>query len=285
MKQLIVNADDLGLSPGVNRGIFEAHRRGIVTSTTVMVNQPAAPAGIERALADAPDLGLGLHLTLTQGRPELPPDEVPSLVDSDGCFYPIREWADRLFSFDPDDVRREIVAQVDRFISLAGRPPDHLDAHHHASYLHPAGLETMLAVATRYNIPMRCGGSHGSFEEALHTVRGWMPTLADSAARQLDEALAGALAESPAPFWPARLEMGFHGERATLGDLLVILTTLPDGITEIVCHPGYVDDQLADSGYREPRETELACLTHAATLECVKAEGIQLITFGDVPPI
>jgi len=52
-----------------------------------------------------------------------------------------------------------------------------------------------------------------------------------------------------------------------------------------VCHPGYVDDQLADSGYREPRETELACLTHAATLECVKAEGIQLITFGDVPPI
>jgi predicted glycoside hydrolase/deacetylase ChbG (UPF0249 family) len=285
MKQLIVNADDLGLSPGVNRGILEAHRRGIITSTTVMVNQRAAPSGVDQALDDAPDLGLGLHLTLTEGRPVSPPDRVPSLVDGDGCFYSIREWADRLFSFRPDDIRREIEAQVDRFVGLAGRPPDHLDAHHHASYLHPAGLETMLTVARRYNIPMRSGGTHGPFEEALDTLKGWMPTLADSAARQVAEELAAVLAEKPAPFWPTRLEMGFHGERATLGDLLVFLTTLPDGITEIVCHPGYVDDQLAGSRYREPRESELACLTNTATLECVKAEGIQLIAFGDVPRV
>lgn len=285
MKQLIVNADDLGRSPGVNRGIVEAHRRGIVTSTSVMVNQPAAPAGIDQVLADTPDLGLGLHLTLTQGHPVLPPDRVPSLVDGNGCFYPIGEWADRLLLFDPDDVRREIEAQVERFVNLAGRPPDHLDAHHHAGYLHPAGLETMLAVARRYNIPMRSGGTHGPYDDPLHTLRGWIPTLADSAARQVAEELAAVLVESPAPFWPARLEMGFYGERATLGDLLVILTTLPDGITEIVCHPGYADDLLAGSAYREPRETDLACLTHAATLECVKAEGIQLIAFGDVPRV
>jgi predicted glycoside hydrolase/deacetylase ChbG (UPF0249 family) len=283
MRQLIVNADDFGYSSGVNRGIFEAHRRGLVTSTSTMVNQRAAPAGIGQALADAPDLGLGLHLTLTQGRPVLPPGQVLSLVDGDGRFFHIDEWADHVLSFDPDQIRREIEAQLDRFVSLAGKPPDHLDAHHHASYLHPTALETMLAAARRYNIPMRSSSVRLPFEEALRALRGWMPTLPEPAARQLQEELSAVLAEDPAPFWPARLERGFYGEHATLGDLLVILTTLPDGVTEIMCHPGYVDDELPDSGYREPRESELACLTHTATLECVKAEYIQLIAFGDVP--
>ena len=282
MKQLIVNADDFGYSPGINRGILDSHHRGIVTSTTVMVNQPAAPAGIEQALADAPDLGLGLHVTLTKGRPVLPPDQVPSLVDGEGYFFHIRDWSDRLFSFDPDHIRREIEAQVSRFISLAGKPPDHLDSHHHASYLHPAGLETMLEVSRRYNIPMRDGYLHLPFEKALDALSALAITLTEPAARRLAEELPAVLAGS-VPFWPARLETGFYGKRAILGDLLVILTTLPDGITEIMCHPGYVDDALASSSYQESRESEIACLTHAATLECVKAENIQLITFGDVP--
>jgi predicted glycoside hydrolase/deacetylase ChbG (UPF0249 family) len=283
MRQLIVNADDFGYSPGVNRGIFEAHHRGIVTSTTVMVNQAAAPDGIDQALADAPDLGLGLHVTLTKGRPVLPPDQVPSLVDGNGCFFHIRDWADHLFSFDPDQVRREIEAQADRFASLAGKPPDHLDAHHHAGYLHPAGLVAMLDVARRYNIPMRSFDLHLPLDKALKVVSELMPGLAESTFRRLNDALSVALPEDPAPFWPARLEMGFYGEHVTLGDLLVILTTLPDGVTEIMCHPGYVDDRLADSSYREPRESEVVCLTHAATLECIKAENIQLVAFGDVP--
>jgi hypothetical protein len=96
MRQLIVNADDFGYSSGVNRGILEAHRQGIVTSTSVMVNQRAAPAGTKQALTDAPDLGLGLHLILTQGRPVLPPGQVPSLVGGDGRFFHIGEWADHV---------------------------------------------------------------------------------------------------------------------------------------------------------------------------------------------
>ena len=91
MKRLIVNADDFGRSPGINRGILEAHLRGIVTSTTVMVNCPAAALGLERALAEAPDLGIGLHITLTAGRPLSPPPaggpervQAARLEESDG---------------------------------------------------------------------------------------------------------------------------------------------------------------------------------------------------------
>jgi predicted glycoside hydrolase/deacetylase ChbG (UPF0249 family) len=247
-----------------------------------MVNQAAAPAGVEQALADAPDLGLGLHVTLTKGRPVLPPDQVPSLVDADGCFFHIRDWPDHLFSFDPDQVQREIEAQMQRFVSLTGRLPDHLDAHHHSGYLSPAGLVAMLAVAGHYNLPMRGFTLHLPFDEALEVVRELMPGLAESTFRQLNEALTAALSDAPVPFWPARLDTGFYGEHATLGDLLVILTTLPDGITEIMCHPGYLDDQWAESSYQEPREAEVICLTHTATLECVEAENIQLIAFGDV---
>jgi len=69
MKKLIVNADDFGRSPGINRGILDAHLNGIVTSTTVMINYPDAAPGLEQALLKAPDLGIGLHLNLTSGRP------------------------------------------------------------------------------------------------------------------------------------------------------------------------------------------------------------------------
>ena len=78
MKRLIVNADDFGRAPGVNQGILDAHTHGIVTSTTVMINYPDAPAGIERAQADAPDLGLGLHLNLTSGPPISAPEDIAS---------------------------------------------------------------------------------------------------------------------------------------------------------------------------------------------------------------
>ena len=91
-----------------------------------------------------------------------------------------------------------------------------------------------------------------------------------------------AVVQSPAPHMPARLELGFFGERATLGDLLVILTTLPDeGATELMCHPGYLDAAQPVTGYTR-REEELAHLTSRATRELVQAEGIQLVTFADL---
>ena len=284
MKLLIVNADDFGRSPGVNQGILDAHTQGIVTSTTVMINLPDAAPGLDLLQQHAPDLGTGLHLNLTSGRPVSGPDRVRSLVNDSGAFYTIGEWAAQIETFDPDHVQREITAQIERFISLTGQPPDHLDAHHHASYLHPAGLETMLAAATSHAIPMRNAGLDLPPETVMETLTAMMPDLPRPFALALIEDLKVTLVDNTPPFWPARFEMGFFGEHATLGDLLVILTTLPDdSITEIMCHPGYPDDALSTSGYRDERATEVDHLTHAATLECVRAEGIQLITFGDLP--
>src|SRR5918999_6510924 len=94
-RQLVVNADDFGISRGVNRGIVEAHRSGLVTSASLMANLPSAEDALTRA-AICPDLGLGLHLTLTAGRPLLPPAAVPTLVDPDGQFYVLGSLLARL---------------------------------------------------------------------------------------------------------------------------------------------------------------------------------------------
>ena len=157
-RYLIVNADDLGLSPGVNRGILEAHQRGILTSTTAMVNMPAVEAGICLLQQDAPQVGIGLHFNLTTGQPVLPPEQVASLVGADGDF-PYYE-PDPLRHFDhlnPEEITAEIHAQFERFVQLAGRKPDHLDSHHHAVYHHPVAFQTVLDLAEAHHLPIRNG--------------------------------------------------------------------------------------------------------------------------------
>lgn len=281
MKQLIVNADDFGRSPGVNRGILEAHRDGIVTSTTVMINYPDAAPGLEQAQRDAPRLGIGLHLNLTAGTPVSRPEHIPSLVDADGYFYHISRWRDRFATFAAEDIQREIAAQVDRFVALTGHPPDHLDSHHHATYLHPVALRAMLEIAAGYRIPLRKGMPDISPEQAPAQLSRIVPGFDESFARRLLEQIETVLKDGPAPCWPEYFEMGFYDRTATLADLLILLTNLPDeGVTEIMCHPGYVDAALGTSGYRNPREREIIYLTHPATRECVLAEGIQLIPFS-----
>ena len=128
-KRLIVNADDLGLSPGVNRGILEAHLRGVVSSSTLMVNMPSALSGAALVRAEAPRLGLGLHLNLSHGRPLLPPEEVPSLVRADGRFVSVSRGLASARCWHPKEVRAELEAQLARFGELTGGLPDHLDSH------------------------------------------------------------------------------------------------------------------------------------------------------------
>lgn len=284
MKRLIVNADDLGRSPGVNQGILDAHRKGIVTSSTLMINLPDAPAALDLMAAQAPHLGIGLHFNLTFGPPVAPPESVASLLGDNGQFRHISQWPAHYDSMDPDQMRREVRAQFERFQQVAGQPPDHLDAHHHATYLHPAALETMLALAAEHDLPLRESGlDPAALDETIRRLHALLPSLPDDFTRSLLDRLHAVIAASAAPRWPARFVDTFYDSKATLGHLLVILTTLPDdSTTEIMCHPGYVDDVLAGSGYVERREEEVEHLTNAATRECVQAEGIRLITFGDV---
>jgi hypothetical protein len=278
-KRLIFNADDYGLTAGVSQGILDAHLQGVVSSTTVMVGSPNVADSIRLALQTAPRLGMGLHLTLSgTGRPVLPPSEIPSLVREDGKFYPLQDWMAHYGQFDGADIVRELNAQVERFIQIAGRPPDHLDCHHHAVYRHAAGLRTLFDLAARYAIPIRRVWSDRGQQDSVADLLNGVPDLARKRAVTDITAILNGV---PLPMMPDRFDDGFYDATATLGDLLLILTNLPEGVTEIMCHPGYADAAL-DSDYTAKREDEVKTLIHVSVREVIRAEGIDLITFGDL---
>ncbi len=278
---LIVNADDFGYTMGVTRGIVHAHRHGIVTSTSLMVNMPAAAEAVELARSEAPTLGLGLHLNLTAGRPVTPPEQVPALVRSDGTFRSSADLIAALPSLDVAQVEQELRAQVARFSTLVGHPPDHLDSHHHITYLSPPILALMLRMASELDVPIRfpLPGDPATAGDSLAKI-------GLSSAKAFVEEMADvliALVRSSGVRHPNRFFADFYGDQATLGDLLNLLVALPEGTSEIMCHPAEVDDELrAKSSYVTPRLSELSALTHPSTRELIFAEGIQLICFRDL---
>lgn len=148
MKRLIVNADDFGLCEGANLGILRAHHTGIVTSATVMLNMPGAVSALEAARL-TPTLGVGVHLTLTGGRPLCP--DVPTLTGPDGRF--LRMPALKA-SAAAADLERELRAQVAAFLA-SGLRPTHLDSHHHVHLEMPAVGEIALRLANELGVPVR----------------------------------------------------------------------------------------------------------------------------------
>lgn len=141
MVHLIVNADDFGLSDGVNEGIAETHEHGIVTSASLMVLQPAAEAAAAYARAH-PALGVGLHVDLGEWR----------LVDNQ--WQPLYE---RVLPSDAAAVEAEVLRQLERFRALLGRDPDHFDSHQHVHQREP--LRTLLqTMARKLDLPLRGAG-------------------------------------------------------------------------------------------------------------------------------
>lgn len=281
LRQLIVNADDFGYSPGVTQGILRAHLDGIVTSSSVMINMSAAEESIEIATNEAPTLGLGLHLNITAGKPLSLPEKVPALVDAAGQFKHKADIAQNLGAIPKEQFEREFRTQFERFFSVAGKPPDHLDSHHHISYLHPAIVEVMLTLAEEVAIPVRSPlpRNPDSAAELLKSLGLLDPNIPVSALIQdLQSLLSDSNVKTPDNFITS-----FFGDKVALGDLLNILVDLPDGRSELMCHPALVDTPLADSsGYIEPRMKELESLTHPAVRELINAEFIQLINFQDL---
>jgi len=248
MRRLIVNADDFGRTPGVNAGTLEAHRRGIVTAATVMVLEAAAEEGIREAAAGAPKLDLGLHLVLTGGgRPASQASSVPTLAPG-GRF--VRNAEALPTRIDREEVRREIAAQLDRFSLLAGRPPSHLDSHHHAA-LHPDVEPVFAAVARERGLPARAAS--GAARERLRK----------SGVRTADVFLDG-----------------FHGDGATARNLRAILQTLPEGTSELMCHPGFPDAALRrGSTYSEERAREAEALCDPDLPRLLGRLGIALVGY------
>jgi predicted glycoside hydrolase/deacetylase ChbG (UPF0249 family) len=258
-RRLIVNADDYGRTAGVSRGILEAHRRGIVTSTSVMINQPNIEAQLDEALAQQ-RLGVGQHLVFTAGQSVLPASRVAGLVDSTGRFLDQHSvWA-RAERIPLGQLRIELSAQIERFRTLAGQLPDHLDCHHFV-HLFPPFFQVYADLAASHSLPIR-------FPRDL--VRGMIVTNSNLLrARRLVH--------------PDHFIASFYGREAlTRAHLLALLEALPPGVSELMCHPGYDDAALALSGYHAERERELALLTDTAVGQRIEEMGIELVTFGDL---
>lgn len=248
-RRLIVNADDLGRTRGINAGVARAHAEGIVTSATLMVAYPAARE-VAALSAAHPRLGIGLHVALTGGPPLLPPTRLRSLVDARGLLPAKPEG---LAGADPGEIAAEARAQLERFRGLLGRLPTHLDSHHHSHRLTPV-LDALVALAREHGLPVRAASP-------------------EVAARLRQEGL-----RTPAAFVEE-----FFGDQATLDTLERVLAGLPPGTSELMCHPAVVDDELrATSGYAAPRERELAVLTGPAARAALQAAGLELVHFGQL---
>ena len=257
MTRLIVNADDFGRASGVNAGIVRAHRDGIVTATTLMVGAPASEdAG--RIARSTPSLDVGLHLTLTYGRPVTDPERIPSLVDPDGAFprdpaaFLGRGRATR------DEALIEYRAQHARATDLLGRAPTHLDTHH---WLHDESALEWAIVAL-----------------ALETGAAVRPH--DDRQRDRLRALGVRTVD--------RYRRDFqHAGHVDVPTLVRILDEIGadqiDGLTELGCHPGEPDSELErTSAYAALRVTELATLTDPRVRATVERNGIRLVTYAEL---
>jgi predicted glycoside hydrolase/deacetylase ChbG (UPF0249 family) len=243
MRRLIVNADDFGLTPGVSEGILAAHRRGIVTSTTMLVNREVPREHIARA-RDA-GLGLGLHVNLTLGKPLT---RGASLVDAGGAF--VRDARRAAARASARDVEREVEAQVERFEKLVGAGPTHLDSHHHVG-LHAPVQDLLLGAARALGVPVRS-------QDAATRAR------TRSAGLRTTDHFFGE--SGPDAYW-------------SLATTLRHLRALPPGTSEFMTHPGWCDAALSGSRYGRQREIELAALGSPAARAAAAALGITLCTF------
>ena len=268
--RLVVNADDFGMSQSISRGVLRAHRDGIVTSTSLLGNC-ADIDGARALLAEAPSLGVGVHLALVQGTPVADPAAVRSLLGPDGRFRPsgadfIAAWTKR--NIVSEEVEREFDAQVAR-VRAAGITIDHLDTHHHLGFLPVVG-RSVETVARRHGI----GGIRSAVER---------PTLswATDPRRGIKAGVLTGLG------WLTRRQLGSrrHGaqswgyvESGRLDEVRVleIIGRLGPGTHELICHPGEESTPYYDHA------GELVALTSAKVRRALGQRGIALCRWGDL---
>ena len=281
MRRLIVNADDFGLHEAVNRGILAAHTAGIVSSASLMAGGAAFDEAV-RLAGECPRLGVGVHLTLVGANSVLPVAEVSSLVDETGSFYrsyPL--FIKRLLrgKIRLAEVERELAAQIDR-IRMAGIQPSHLDSHQHLHVLPGIG-GIVLDLARRFSIrAIRIPAEPVAFIGATPATvgrlagRGGLTMLAN-------------LFRQHAAAAGIRTSDHFYGMLAggqlTEPAILAILRRLPPGDSELMTHPGFADESLADAFRWDYQwDAERQALTAPAVRALLAERQIRLISFREL---
>jgi predicted glycoside hydrolase/deacetylase ChbG (UPF0249 family) len=245
MTRLIVNADDFGQTPGINRAVLELHKAGLLTSATLMARAAATDQAIEIARS-TPTLGVGCHVVLSDGQPILPPNQIPSLLDqSTKCFIPgLAVFLGRLFTgrIRAEEIEAEATAQI-HYLQSRGVRVTHVDTHKH-THMFPRVLRPILRGARA------CG---------VHSVRNpFEPAWAirATAGTGMVRGVQVSLLRNFQSTWHRILaEEGFATTSGTLGvsatgaldsvRLRRLLGSIPAGTWELVTHPGYNDADLA----------------------------------------
>ncbi|MCF8780504.1 chitin disaccharide deacetylase [Vibrio sp. IRLE0018] len=242
--KVIFNADDFGLTQGVNDGIAKAHLEGVVRSTTMMVGMPAEKHAVELA-NQLPELKVGLHLRFTAGRPLT---EETNLCDPNGEFTRYSDFWQRR-DYDPIAIHDEAMAQVEHFLAL-GLTLSHIDSHHHA-HTHPQFESVIYDIAKAYHVPLRSTGMAGEEEFGCRYY------FTDH-------------------FYDERVE------HDSLVEHLVSLKGKYD-LVEVMCHPALVDSALERcSGYAKQREEELAVLTSKELRLSLQKHDIEITDYSEL---
>ena len=278
MKHLIVNADDLGLTPGVNRGILRGFQDGIVTSASLLVTGGAFEEAVALARQN-PTLDIGLHLTLVEERAVLGHKVLPTLVDETGRLPRTSgEFFRRAFlgRINWDEVKREIAAQIARF-RKTGLRLSHIDSHQHLHMFPPVFQIVRRLVRGLDNVWIRNTAGPWRKSPGIRMGR-WIQqlglNLAWLSARRL---YAAPLMQMPDGMYG--FEVSGCLTRSALGQ---ILPKIPDGLYELICHPGESDaeTQTRYSHWRYHWAEELDALTAPETRVVLEQQGIALTSFA-----
>ena len=285
MRRLIVNADDFGLTLGVNRAIAEANRDGIVTSATVMANSRGFGEAVELARSQ-PELKTGCHVVLIDGEPLT--SGAATLTNNSTRFRTsLKEFASAAVrnQISSDEIQQEAEAQICK-LQAAGLNVTHVDSHKH-THMFPQILRPVLRAARA------CGVR--AVRNPFEPWRCWPKSVVlGNAVMWLRAAGVGCFAMFAAAFRRAIQDENMLTTDGTVGIvatgkldmrlLLSTLETLPEGTWELVCHPGYSDADLQAAGTRllQSREVELQALTSLEVRNLIRRRGIELISYSDL---
>jgi len=283
--RLIINADDFGLTVGINRAVEELHRAGALSSATLMANGPAFADAVTVAHRN-PTLGVGCHVVLTDGAPVSPPHSIPSLIGSDG-----QSFHTSLVTFAAaalrghlraQDIRTEALAQV-RKLQAAGLSVTHLDTHKHA-HLFPAVNRPLLEVARQTSVhairnpfeqPWSLALGHGSH------LRRFQIRLLTNVQRNFQSNLALANGSILTTNGTIGISATGNLDAPTLTQLF---QHLPEGTWELVCHPGYNDSDLdqVQTRLRSHRDIERLALLDVVPKVLSLPGAPLLVHYGDI---
>lgn len=258
-RYLIISGDDLCKDENTNQAIISAYKDGILTSTSAIINLEGSAEQLKRIHKENPNLPVGLHLNLTLGSPVSPIDEVRHITNRDGHFYTVDKILKHLQNMPVEEVRKELFAQAELFVST-GVPLDHIDYHHHVAALYTPFFEIVRELAIAYEVPVRnpvptsiynlinLEGKGGAEEAGIRKLLIFGIIHPFKSITMIKNIGPDAFIEQEQLLKTEGIKTthwfidDFYNN-ASVENFISILEQLPDGVSEIMCHPG-IDHEL-----------------------------------------